>query len=293
MTSRRPAPTLVTSREHLRKELDTARAGGLTVGVVPTMGFLHRAHASLVARSSAERGTTVVTVFVNPLQFGETEDFCTYPRDLEHDLTVAGAAGADVVFAPQVGDLWPEGPPAARVEVVGLSERLEGASRPGHFAGVATVVTTLLSLAGPCRAYFGEKDFQQLVVVRRLVADLALPAEVVGCSTVREDDGLACSSRNVRLSPDQRAAATVLYRALEAAARAAAGGERRAERLRELMLELMEGEPLVTPDYAEVADPETLEPLDVLTGDARLLVAARVGTTRLIDNLAVAAPGGG
>jgi pantoate--beta-alanine ligase len=266
MSSRRPAPTLVSSREPVRKELDTARAAGLSVGLVPTMGFLHRAHASLIARSAAECGTTAVTVFVNPLQFGENEDFETYPRDLERDLAVAAEAGADLMFAPRMQDLWPKGPPAARVEVARLSERLEGESRPGHFAGVATVVTTLLSLAGPCRAYFGEKDFQQLLVVRRLVADLALPAQVVACPTVRESDGLACSSRNVRLSPPERVAAAALYRALKTAAGAVAGGERRTGRLRSLMLEVMGHEALVSPEYAEVADAETLELLDVLAG---------------------------
>ena len=287
MSAGRRAPTLLTSPGQLRKELDTAREAGLAVGVVPTMGFLHRAHASLIARSAAECGTTVVTVFVNPLQFGEAEDFDTYPRDLEHDLALAAEAGADLVFAPQPGDLWPQGPPVTRVEVTGLSEGLEGRSRPGHFTGVATVVSTLLSLAGPCRAYFGEKDFQQLLVVRRLVADLALPAEIVACPTVREADGLACSSRNVRLSPAEREAATVLHRALRSAAAAVEGGERRAGRLRERMLAVLGEEPLVRPDYAEVVDPETLEPLDAVAGDARLLVAARVGGTRLIDNLAV------
>ncbi|HEX2046428.1 MAG TPA: pantoate--beta-alanine ligase [Acidimicrobiales bacterium] len=251
--------------DQLRKELDAARAGGRTVGFVPTMGFLHEGHASLIRRSAEECDVTAVSVFVNPLQFGPTEDLDQYPRDLDHDQAVAAEAGADVVFAPPVDEMYPGGPPRVTVHVEGF-DALEGASRPGHFDGVATVVAKLFNLAGPCRAYFGEKDWQQLGVVRRLAADLSFPVDVVACPTVREPDGLACSSRNARLSPEERRAAPVLYRALTAAAGDADPRRR--------MAEVVAAEPLATLDYAEVqAD--------------RLLIAARVGGVRLIDNMGV------
>src|SRR5205823_4014841 len=205
--------TVVDRIARLRKELDAARAGGRTVGLVPTMGYLHDGHAALIGRARAECDVVVVTDFVNPLQFGEPADLEAYPRDLDHDATVAAAAGADFLFAPSVEEMYP-GPVRTTVHVAGVSDSLEGASRPGHFDGVATVVAKLFAITGPCRAYFGEKDFQQLAVVRRLVADLSMPIDVVGCDTVREPDGLAMSSRNVRLAPEQRRAATVLHRAL-------------------------------------------------------------------------------
>ncbi len=243
--------------DQLRKELDAARAAGRTVGLVPTMGALHEGHASLIRRSAAECDMTAVTVFVNPLQFGPAEDLATYPRDLPGDADVAAAAGAGLLFAPPVEDVYPQRP-TVTVTVAG-EDVLEGAIRPGHFDGVATVVAKLFNLAGPCRAYFGEKDWQQLRVVRRLVADLSFPIEVVACPIVREDDGLALSSRNVRLSPEERRAATILYRALTAyPARN--------------MADVVATEPLATLDYAEVE------------GD-RLLIAVRIGGVRLIDNI--------
>lgn len=251
--------------DQLRKELDAARTSGRTVGLVPTMGFLHEGHASLIRRSVQERDLTAVTVFVNPLQFNPTEDLDDYPADLDHDLAVATEAGADVLFAPTVDEMYPGGAPGATVHVAGV-DVMEGASRPGHFDGVATVVAKLFNLAGPCHAYFGEKDWQQLKVVSGMVADLNFPVEVVGCPTVREPDGLACSSRNVRLSPAERQAATVLHRALTAAAGA--------DDPRRVMAQVVAEEPLATLDYAEVV------------GD-RLLIAARIGGVRLIDNMEV------
>ena len=251
--------------DQLRKELDAARTGGRTVGLVPTMGFLHEGHASLIRRSAEECDLTAVTVFVNPLQFNPAEDLDDYPADLDHDLAVATEAGGDVLFAPTADEMYPGGAPRVTVHVAGV-DVLEGASRPGHFDGVATVVAKLFNLAGPCHAYFGEKDWQQLEVVRRMVADLNLPVQVVACPTVREPDGLACSSRNVRLSLAERKAATVLYRALTAAA--ASDDPRR------VMADIVAGEPIATLDYAEVE------------GD-RLLIAARVGGVRLIDNMEV------
>ena len=267
----------------VRKELDAARADGRTVGLVPTMGALHEGHASLIRRSATECDVTAVSVFVNPLQFGPAEDFTRYPRTFEADVAVAAAEGAELVFAPPVTEMYPE-PLVTRVEVGGPADGLEARTRPGHFAGVATVVTKLFAIAGPCRAYFGEKDYQQLLVVRRLAADLSLPVDVVACPTVREPDGLALSSRNAYLSPEERRAATVLFRALEAAAAAVVAGERSGDRLRSVLADVIASEPLARLDYAEVADPFTLEPLGRLNRPARALVAATVGSTRLIDN---------
>jgi pantoate--beta-alanine ligase len=254
--------------EAFRKELDAARAEGRTVGLVPTMGYLHDGHASLIERSARDCDVTAVTVFVNPLQFGAGEDLAAYPRDLDHDVAVATAAGADLVFAPPVGEMYP-GDVLTSVHVAGVSEGMEGASRPGHFDGVATVVAKLFAIAFPCHAYFGEKDYQQLAVVRRVASDLSFPVEVVGCPIVREADGLAMSSRNVYLSPEERAAAAVLHRALQA-------GAADLRNAREVMAATVAAEPLVRLDYAEVNETEH---------EYRLLIAARVGSTRLIDNL--------
>src|SRR5437763_15212611 len=226
------------SIEGFRKELDAARADGKTVGLVPTMGYLHEGHASLIRRSAAECDVTAVTVFVNPLQFGATEVLSRYPRDLDRDVAMAEAEGAALVFAPPVEEMYPGGPVLTSIHVAEISDGMEGASRPGHFDGVATVVAKLFAIAGPCRAYFGEKDYQQLAVVRRMAADLSFPVDIVGCPIVREADGLAMSSRNVRLSPDQRAAATVLHRALQA-------GAADLTNAREVMASVVGTEPLV------------------------------------------------
>jgi pantoate--beta-alanine ligase len=276
--------------EQFRKELDAARAAGAAVGLVLTMGALHEGHASLVRRSAAGCDVTAVTVFVNPLQFGPGEDLATYPRDLDRDVEIAEAAGAAVVFAPTVDEIYPGGRPAVTVRVAGhLATTLEGARRPGHFDGVATVVAKLFNLAGPCRAFFGEKDAQQLAVVRRLVADLSFPVEVVGCPTVREPDGLAASSRNARLSAPERVAATVLHRALVTGATAVTAGRcdpsYEPGHVARLMAAVVAAEPLAALDYAEVIDAATFEPAATLSGDVRLVVAARIGGVRLIDNL--------
>ncbi len=217
-----------------REVLERAWATGRRVGLVPTMGALHAGHVSLIRRAQAECDTVVVSIFVNPLQFGDSGDLAAYPRPLERDLLVCAEAGADLVFVPDVSEMYPSwpAPPATAVTVRGVSEWWEGASRPGHFDGVATVVAKLFAVAGPCRAYFGEKDFQQLAVVRRLAADLCLPVEVVGCAIVREPDGLALSSRNVRLSNAERDAAVVLRRALAAGQATVAAGSRRVARCR-------------------------------------------------------------
>ena len=273
----------------LRARLDAERCAGRTVGFVPTMGALHDGHLSLVRRAAAECQLVVTSVFVNPLQFGAGEDFTRYPRDLDGDAAMVAAAGAEVVFAPSVEEMYGGGT-ATTVHVAGLTDRYEGASRPGHLDGVTTVVTKLLAVVGTCRSYFGEKDYQQLQVVRRLARDLSLPAEVVGCTTVREADGLAMSSRNAYLGPDERQAAAVVNRALRAGAGAVLAGERDPEAVRQLVADIIATEDLVHVDYVAVVTADDLEPPAEVAGVLRLLAAARVGTTRLIDNLGVTAP---
>jgi pantoate--beta-alanine ligase len=274
-----------------RAALDAERAAGRVVGLVPTMGYLHAGHASLLRRSAQECEVTALTIFVNPLQFAVGEDLDAYPRPLSRDLELAESAGASVAFTPSTDEMYPR-PTATNVHVEGLTASLEGASRPTHFDGVTTVVTKLFNVAGPCRAYFGEKDFQQLSVVRRMAADLDQPVTVVGCPIVREPDGLALSSRNVYLSPEQRTAAAVLNRALRAGAALVEQGERVPSAVAARMAEVVAAEPLALLDYAELVDPDTLEPPVALESgrSVQLLVAAGLGQTRLLDNLAVLVP---
>lgn len=266
--------------------LRAARAQAFgTVGLVPTMGALHAGHLSLVTRARAENDTVIVTIFVNPLQFGPTEDFAAYPRDLAGDLKLLENAGVDLVFTPTPDLMYPPGFQTV-VEVGSLGQILEGAHRPGHFRGVATVVAKLFNLAQPHRAYFGQKDAQQVVVIRQMVRDLNFPLEVIACPIVRDSDGLALSSRNAYLTPDQRRAAPVLHRALRAAAAAYRAGEHHPEALRRIMRETLATELLAQPEYISVADAETLEECqDVLPARALLSMAVRIGRTRLIDNL--------
>jgi pantoate--beta-alanine ligase len=281
------APEVVHDRAGFRKRLDEVRAAGLTVGLVPTMGALHDGHASLVRRAAAECDVVAVTVFVNPLQFDRPDDLDAYPRTLDADVAIAADAGASVVFAPSMHEMYGDGA-AARVHVEGLADRLEGAARPGHFDGVATVVTKLFALAGPCRAYFGEKDFQQVAVVRRLVADLDLPIDVIPCATVRAADGLALSSRNALLTPEQRQIAPALPRALRMGALLVAGGERDADTVRAAVVAELEREPALRIDRVDVVDAATLAPPTASTTEWRILAAAFCGTTRLIDNVGAA-----
>jgi pantoate--beta-alanine ligase len=269
--------------EELRSALAPARREGRTIGLVPTMGALHEGHLSLIARARRECDVVVVSLFVNPSQFDESADLERYPRDERRDAELASQAGADILFAPSVEEMYPAGF-ATSVEVLGLTERLEGVSRGcEHFRGVSTVVTKLLGMAQPDVAYFGQKDAQQLVVIRRLVADLNLPVRIQACPTVRERDGLAMSSRNARLDGEQRGRAPALSEALRAAAQRAGEGERSAEALLDVACAAMLARG-VEPEYVELVDPDTLQPCEELAHEALLAVAARIGQTRLIDN---------
>ena len=253
------------------------------VGLVPTMGALHEGHMSLVRRARRENATSVVSIFVNPAQFGPGEDFAAYPRDMVADLGRLDEAGVDVVFAPSAEEMYPDGFDT-HVDVGRIAERLEGAARPGHFRGVATVVCKLLSIVRPDRAYFGSKDAQQGLVIRRLNADLDLGTEIVMCPTVREPDGLALSSRNAYLDADERMAAAVLYRALSTAQNMGGGP---AEAVRGAMLDMLEAEPLASVEYVSVADADTLDELDAVERPALVSLAVRIGSTRLIDNIVI------
>jgi pantoate--beta-alanine ligase len=276
---------VVTTVEDLRTALD-----GESPGLVPTMGALHEGHLSLIRRSAAEQTRTVVSIFVNPTQFSDPADLARYPRDLAADTELATTAGADLIFAPVVQEIYPSGF-ATTVEVTGLTDRWEGAFRPGHFRGVATVVTILLNAVRPAAAYFGEKDYQQLVVVRRLHRDLRLPGRIVACPTVRDADGLALSSRNTRLNPEQRARAAAIPRTLFRIAELAAGGIHDAATLIEAGLTELRQASEVALDYLVIVDPETLEPVGSVASGARVLIAAQVGETRLIDNIALTVAG--
>lgn len=277
---------IVESIAEVRSALRPEKPAGKTVGLVPTMGALHEGHLSLVRASRERCDVTVVSIFVNPTQFGEGEDFEAYPRDLDADAALLEGAGVDVIFTPSVAEMYPAGA-VTRVDPGTLGTIWCGASRPGHFVGVATVVTKLLSIVGPDVAFFGEKDFQQLQVLRRVVADLDLPVEIVGCPIVREADGLALSSRNRYLTTEQRTHALVLSRALARAAARAADGETDAVSIAEELASTISSEPEVILDYATVADAATLQPIAVLEREGRALVAARVGKARLIDNVAL------
>ena len=270
---------ILTTREAVR-----ARFAGPRPGLVPTMGALHAGHAALIERCAAENAATVVSIFVNPTQFTDAADLAAYPRPMERDIAVAAASGATAVFAPSASAVYPAGF-ATTVSVTKLAERWEGAARPGHFAGVATVVSILLNIVRPVRSYFGEKDFQQLQIVRRMHRDLALPGEIVGCATVRDADGLALSSRNQRLSPGDRARAAAFPAALFAVQALANSGETSSDALEAVGRARLAGVPGMTVDYLVVVDGGTLEPVPSLVPGARLLAAVRLGGVRLLDNL--------
>lgn len=254
------------------------------VGFVPTMGYLHEGHLALVRRARAESPSVVVSIFVNPTQFGPQEDFDSYPRDTKRDLALLEKERADVVFMPSVAEMYP-GQFISRVEVGKVTERLEGASRPGHFKGVTTVCAKLFNIVQPTRAYFGQKDAQQAVVIKKMVADLNMNLEIVTVPTVREPDGLAMSSRNIYLNPEERRAAMVLYQALGLAQKLWSQGEKDAQRLRKEMIGLIQKQPLAKIDYVSVANAETLDELDTVNPPALVSLAVKIGKTRLIDNI--------
>lgn len=282
----------------VRAACDEARRAGASVGLVPTMGALHEGHLSLVSAARAEHDLVVLSVFVNPLQFGAREDLDAYPRDLDADAALAAAAGVDIVFAPGVDDMYPTGRPLTTVHVAELTAGLCGAARPTHFDGVTTVCAKLFAIVGACHAYFGRKDYQQWRVVRRLAHDLDLPVEVVGCPLVREPDGLAMSSRNRYLTPAERDAATVLSRVLRAVVAAVDAGVRDPAAVRDLVARAVAEEPLVALEYCEIRRSDDLAPVAELDGELLVALAAHVGppggrTTRLIDNCTlVVGPGG-
>ena len=275
----------------LRHTLNNTRRAGKSIGLVPTMGAFHEGHLTLMRRAKAENDVVMVTLFVNPTQFNDLEDFDRYPRDPMRDAQMAEAAGVDIMFTPAPEEMYPKGFDTV-VVVRALSERLEGSSRPGHFAGVSTVVIKLLNLAGADRAYFGEKDWQQLQVIHALTRDLDIPTKILSVPTMREPDGLALSSRNVRLTPQQRTAATVLSAALDNAQAIADTGVQDAYQLAAWMRQTIEVQPLAHVDYAVVVAPDTLQEIDTIDQGAVALVAATFGKVRLIDNrLLRAAPG--
>ena len=271
---------IVRTRAELRAALDRVAR---PVGVVPTMGWLHEGHRALMRQARVADATTVVTIFVNPRQFNVADDFTKYPRDEAHDLAICEAEGVDLVFAPPVSEVYPPGFDTV-VSVGAVARPLEGAARPGHFEGVATVVAMLFNLVRADHAYFGQKDAQQVMVIRQMAGDLAIPTSVIACPTVREPDGLALSSRNVHLSPVERAAAPVLHRALLAARSRWEAGERSGDVLRATMRATLATEPMAEVEYVSAADATSLAELDEVGGPALLSLAVRFGTTRLIDN---------
>lgn len=277
--------TVAALRQHLAGE----RAHGNCIGLVPTMGYLHAGHLSLVRAARQECDVVVMSIFVNPRQFGPQEDLESYPRDMERDLALARDAGVDVAFTPDVDEVYPSGY-QTEVTVSTLTQPLCGASRPGHFTGVTTVVAKLFNMVGPDRAYFGQKDYQQATVIRRMVTDLNMPLTIVVCPIVREDDGLAMSSRNAYLNPEERQAALVLSRALQLAQAHLAQGERQPRRLQSALRDAIATEPRARVDYVAVCDPHTLQPVAHLSGSVLVALAVFIGATRLIDNAVLSVP---
>jgi len=274
---------LLKTKAEMRQAVAACRCDGLSVGLVPTMGYLHEGHISLVRAARAENGLVVVSIFVNPTQFGPSEDLARYPRDLERDLALCREAGADIVWNPEAAEMYAEDA-ATWVVVEGLTERLCGESRPTHFRGVTTVVSKLFNVVRPDRAYFGQKDAQQAFVVRRMTQDLDFGLDIVICPTVREADGLAMSSRNIFLSPEDRTQASVLRRALDAAEGMVAAGERRTVTIKARVQQVLAEASLARPDYVEIVDTNRLQPTEVVEGEALLALAVFFGRTRLIDN---------
>ncbi|MCJ8238812.1 pantoate--beta-alanine ligase [Peteryoungia algae] len=274
---------IVTTIAALRQKLAPRRRAGHTIGFVPTMGYLHQGHLSLVGLAKSENEVTVVSIFVNPLQFGKNEDLEKYPRDLIRDSAMLEEEGVDFLFAPDVQDMYPE-PMQTVVDLPKLGSELEGEARPGHFAGVATVVTKLFNIVQPDSAYFGEKDYQQVTIIQKMVKDLAQPVRIVPVATVREGDGLACSSRNVYLSAAERAAAVVVPKTLAEAERLVRTGIRDVPTLEAKLVEFIRTEPLAEPEVVAIRDPRTLERIDKVKDTALVLLYVRFGKTKLLDN---------
>lgn len=277
---------IIRSTAEMQSLSETIRTSGRRIGFVPTMGYLHQGHLSLMRKAREECDVVVVSVFVNPTQFGPSEDFDRYPRDPDGDRIKCESAGVDILFMPDTQDMYPDGP-AVHVTVEGLSDIYEGAVRPGHFRGVATIVAKLFNIVRPHRAYFGQKDFQQCVVIKRMVAGLNMDVEVIVMPTVREPDGLAMSSRNVYLSEEERRAALSLYNALSFGESLIRSGEKDLERIKQEMRAIILKEKGTVIDYIEIADPDTLLPLEMASDRMVLLVAVRIGRTRLIDNMLI------
>jgi pantoate--beta-alanine ligase len=276
--------TVCVTADEVRAESRAARAAGKTIGFVPTMGALHEGHLSLVRAAKSNCDVVVVSIFVNPTQFGPNEDFAKYPRTFERDRELLEGEGIDLLFAPPVTEVYPNGS-VTYVTVEGLSEKLDGISRPGHFRGVTTVVSKLFNIIEPDLAFFGQKDAAQVAIVRRMVRDLKIPVEIVACPIVREPDGLAMSSRNAYLNAEERKRALVLRRSLLAAEETFNNGERRPSKLIEAGLKVFATEPAVRLDYFQVVDPETLESVEIVARPTLVAVAGYVGATRLIDNV--------
>ena len=283
----------ITTIAALRERLAPHRRAGRSIGFVPTMGYLHQGHLSLVSHARAENDVTVVSIFVNPLQFGKNEDLDKYPRDLARDSAMLEDAGVDILFAPSVSEMYPQ-PMQTVVDLPELGSELEGEARPGHFAGVATVVTKLFNIVQADAAYFGEKDYQQVTIIQKMVEDLAIPVRIVPVATVRESDGLACSSRNVYLTREERLAASIMPKALAEAERLLLSGVRDVSTLEARLSDFIRSEPLAAPEVIAIRDPRTLGRLDTIEGPALLLLYVRFGKTKLLDNRVIglrAAPG--
>lgn len=277
---------IVSTVEEVREQVKEWRAEGFSVGLVPTMGYLHEGHKSLIDKAVRQNDKVVVSVFVNPIQFGPTEDLATYPRDIERDAALCENAGAALIFHPEKEDMYFDDF-CTYVDMDNLTKGLCGKSRPTHFRGVCTVVSKLFNIVQPDRAYFGQKDAQQLAVVRRMVRDLNFDLEIIGCPIIREEDGLAKSSRNTYLSAEERKAAVVLHKSLEKGERMLRGGEKDAEKIKQAIREVILAEPLAKIDYVEVVDFDTLESVETADGEVLTAIAVYIGKTRLIDNVIV------
>ena len=275
---------LVTDPKELQSYLDQLRVEGKTIGLVPTMGFLHQGHISLIERAVTENDVIITTIFVNPLQFSANEDLSTYPRNIEKDTELCLKAGTNALFTPAVEEMFCD-TVLTSISVNNLSSVLEGVSRPTHFSGVATVVSKLFNIVGPCRAYFGEKDWQQLQIIRKMVIDLSYPVEVIGCPIIRDDDGLALSSRNVYLSSEEREIASIIPQALQNAHERIRAGEKNTQPIKEIISKHILSSSQISVDYIEVVNGESLEPVIQVDEETRVLIAVRIGTTRLIDNI--------